>query len=322
MLIGLRRTVAGHPLQAGIKTRVVRKRLKYLAQLAAEQLTEATDQTTNLQQAQELRHYAEQIKQAYMPLVTVNGALDKGEGKMKITIQIVIEHESWAAPMIEEVACLCRGDLVPENLGLTLAEGKTLLAKIQEKMVFHQATESVEPHRACPHCEKQRGNKGKHEIVHRSLFGKLHILSPRLYTCTCQPQEKRSFSPLAEILPERTAPEFRYLQSKWASLMSYGVSVKLLEEVLPFEAHTTTLQRHTLDVAEKLEAGLGEERHMYVDLCERDWETLPDPAPPLTVGIDGGYVHARDGYIEVAVAVLTTVFVAQAYKGVPGSQAA
>jgi integrase len=32
LLIGLRRTVAGHPLQAGIKTRVVRKRLKYLAQ--------------------------------------------------------------------------------------------------------------------------------------------------------------------------------------------------------------------------------------------------------------------------------------------------
>lgn len=64
LLIGLRRTVAGYPLQAGIKTRVVRKRLKYLAQLAAEQLTEAADQTTNLQQAQELRHYAEQVKQA------------------------------------------------------------------------------------------------------------------------------------------------------------------------------------------------------------------------------------------------------------------
>lgn len=29
-------------------------------------------------------------------------------------------------------------------------------------------------------------------------------------------------------------------------------------------------------------------------MCERDWEALPDPAPPLTVGIDGGYVHARD----------------------------
>jgi hypothetical protein len=100
---------------------------------------------------------------------------------------------------------------------------------------------------------------------------------------------------LAELLSERTAPEFKYLQSKWASLMSYGLSVKLLEEVLPLEAYTTTVQRHTLDVAEKLEAELGEERHMYIDMCERDWEALPDPDPPLTVGIDGGYVHEREG---------------------------
>lgn len=64
LLIGLRRTVAGHPLQAGIKTRVVRKRLKSLAQLAAEQLTEAANQTPALQQAQALRHAAEQVKQA------------------------------------------------------------------------------------------------------------------------------------------------------------------------------------------------------------------------------------------------------------------
>ncbi len=37
----------------------------------------------------------------------------------------------------------------------------------------------------------------------------------------------------------------------------------------------------------------------------RDWEGLPPPAPPLTVGLDGGYVHAKDqksrteGWFEV-----------------------
>lgn len=41
--------------------------------------------------------------------------------------------------MTEEVGCLCRGDLVPETLRLTLEEGKTLLAKVQEKMVTQQA---------------------------------------------------------------------------------------------------------------------------------------------------------------------------------------
>ena len=214
---------------------------------------------------------------------------------MKVKVQIVVEHDKDDAPIMEEVICLCRDNLRPETLGLTLEEGKQLLTRVQEIMVTHQATEYVEQHRTCPHCQQRRGNKGQHEIVYRSLFGKLHILSPRLYTCTCQPQQKRSFSPLAEVLPERTAPEFHYLQSKWASLMSYGLTVDLLEEVLPLHANISTVIYQTHAVAERLEEELGEEQMMFIEGCEWAWEKLPDPGRPLTVGIDGGYVHARDG---------------------------
>ena len=214
---------------------------------------------------------------------------------MKVKVQIVIEREDDTVPIIEEVACLCRDDLRPETLGLTLDEGKELLARIQETMVTQQAADYVEEQRACPHCGKRRGNKGKHELVYRSLFGKLQIISPRLYTCTCQPQESRSFSPLAELLPERTAPEFLYLQSKWVSLVSYGLTVDLLEEVLPLHTNISTVIYQTHAVANRLEEELGEEQMMFIEGCEREWEELPDPGQPLTVGIDGDYVHARDG---------------------------
>lgn len=143
---------------------------------------------------------------------------------MKIKVQIIVEQEGEAEPIVEEVACLCRGDLLPESLGLRLDEGKQLLAAIQETMVTQQAAAYVAQQQECPHCGRHRANKGKHELVYRTLFGKLRVLSPRLYTCPCQPQGHKSFSPLAARLPERTAPEFRYLQSKWASLMSYGLS--------------------------------------------------------------------------------------------------
>ena len=39
------------------------------------------------------------------------------------------------------------------------------------------------------------------------------------------------------------------------------------------------------------EAELGDEQFMYVDSCPAQWEALPRPDGPITVGIDGGYVR-------------------------------
>jgi hypothetical protein len=60
---------------------------------------------------------------------------------MKVSVQIIVEHEGLDEPILEEVACLYRGDLLPETLGLTLEEGKALLAQIQKTLVAQQAAE-------------------------------------------------------------------------------------------------------------------------------------------------------------------------------------
>lgn len=78
-----------------------------------------------------------------------------------------------------------------------------------------------------PRDTPQRGRQS-HRII------RLHLQSNRLFHCSCQEHLTRSFNPLAILLPERTSPELLYLESKYASLMSYGLSVKLLEELLPF----------------------------------------------------------------------------------------
>jgi len=114
---------------------------------------------------------------------------------------------------------------------------------------------------------------------------------------------------LAELLVERTAPELLYLEAKFASLVSYGLSMKLLEEALPIGAgiNASTIRNHTLAVAERLESELGYEQAFFIEGCERDWEELPGPEMPLTVGIDGGYVNScerkgkKDGRFEVIV---------------------
>lgn len=226
---------------------------------------------------------------------------------MNIRIQVVIEAGDGNPDKIEEIARLERGSLRPEELGLTLAEAKTLLHDMQQTMVTEQIEEYIAQFKTCPHCGTQRARKGQHPIVYRTLFGKLNLISPRLYDCNCQNQGRHSSSPLAQLLTMHCAPELLYLETKFASLMSYGLSVELLTEVLPIadEINHTSLHRQLHRVAERIEGELGEEQFQFIEGCPNDWAKQPPPGPPLTVGLDGGYVHASDqksrseGWFEV-----------------------
>ena len=147
---------------------------------------------------------------------------------------------------------------------------------------------------ACPECRRPRAHKDSKTIVLRTLFGTVRLTSPRWHHCSCEPQPTRTFCPLAAALPERTTPELRYLESKFAGLVSYGQSAELLAETLPLgrTLHASAVRLHTLATGERLESELGPEQPMFADGCQRDWDALPRPDQPLTVGLDGGYVHS------------------------------
>ena len=128
----------------------------------------------------------------------------------------------------------------------------------------------------------------------RTLFGTLKLNSPRLFYCDCQKSEQKTFSPLASLLSKRTSPERLYLESRFASLMSYGLTVKLLEEILPLEGklNAASVRNNLHAIAQKVESELGEEEFMFANGCEMEWSKLPRPDLPITVGIDGGYIHS------------------------------
>jgi hypothetical protein len=149
--------------------------------------------------------------------------------------------------------------------------------------------------RYCPDCGAERSRKGQTQITYRTAFGKLKLDSPRFYTCDCHPRPECSESPLARLLSERTSPELLYLQTKWASLMSYGMTADLLNDVLPVDVCDSSIRHNVQQVAQRSEDELEPEQAMFVDGCAAEWAKLPDPSGRLTVGIDGGYVHARDG---------------------------
>ena len=76
---------------------------------------------------------------------------------------------------------------------------------------------------------------------------------------------------MAELLPNRTLPELLFLETKWASLMSYGMTSDLLQEVLPIDelVNTFTIRRHVANVAERLEAEALAERFEHRNVLSR-----------------------------------------------------
>jgi hypothetical protein len=210
---------------------------------------------------------------------------------MKFTLQIVAGEGTDA--VVHELAILDKHCERLEHIGLTLDESKQVLRELQRQVVEHQAAAFVHSRAFCEHCGSKRRGKGRHSLVFRTLFGNITLDSPRLRHCACTAREAQSFSPLAELLPERSAPELRFMETKWASLVSYGMTAKALRDFLPIDEATnaSTVRNHTLAVAQRTEATLGEERVFFADGCPNDWNALPPAEGPITVGIDGGYLR-------------------------------
>jgi hypothetical protein len=205
---------------------------------------------------------------------------------------------------LRDVACVERGELTPRQPWLIDCRQQDHPPGHPRIVVEWQMRAYLAQQRHCPQYGTLRHRKGVHHTVLRTVFGDVPVESPRFTHCPCQAHATESFSPLADLLPERTTPELLYLETKWATLASYGTSVKLLQDVLPCDEplEPVTIRNHVCTLAQRLEDELGDEQVSFIEGCPRDWGELPTPDGPLTVGIDGGYVKAQgaeQGWFEV-----------------------
>lgn len=92
---------------------------------------------------------------------------------MKVKIQVVVELDNGNTQVIQEITQIERDDLQPKNLGLSLAEAKTLLQNPQRTLVEQQIAEYSRQNLLCLHCNQKLLHKDKRTIVYRTLFGKL-----------------------------------------------------------------------------------------------------------------------------------------------------
>jgi hypothetical protein len=219
---------------------------------------------------------------------------ETGGDAVRIRILLQTAPDGSTFGEAEEVVTFTKGADRLEEVGLSLAESKGLLAAVQRRTVELQAAAWIERHRHCTACGKQLRTKGSYPVVFRSLFGDIRLASPRFHRCRCRDQAgPATASPLKDLLSEQTAPERLDIETRWASLVPYAATAELLTDVLPIGAtiNASTVRAHVLRVAERAEAELGEELSCFIDGCPADWQELPHPEGRIVVGLDGGYVR-------------------------------
>src|SRR4051794_12852720 len=225
---------------------------------------------------------------------------------MRVQIQVRIVSDDETVLSDDVIACFDKGDDHLEEIGLSLEQAKTVLASAQTRLVAAQAASFLARHRCCELCGRHLQSKGRCRLLFRTAFGTIPLISPRLHRCACQPAGSKTFSPLTALFTGHTAPELLYLETRWASLMSYGLTAGLLKDVLPVDAKTNaaTIRNHLHKVATRQEADLGDERPRFLEGDPADGKELPVPEGPIIVGLDGAYLrswHDKNRKFEVIV---------------------
>ncbi len=212
---------------------------------------------------------------------------------MRVKLQLVICHDDGHEETVTDVITLNKNHQRIEHLGLTMAESKQLLSTLQRHLLQQQVHTFLHTSSTCQDCNTPLTLKAHGSRSFRTLFGTFKLPSPRLELCPCKRPEPSSFRPLSALLTDSVAPELLYMEAKWSSLVSYGMSLDALQDFLPLDRtlDVKTVRYDTLKVAKRMEAELGEERSGFIEGDPRDWERLPTPEGVFTVGIDGGYVR-------------------------------
>jgi len=203
---------------------------------------------------------------------------------MSIRVEVVCIADDGSEQR-REVMTIERPELAMETLGLTLQEGKALLAGVQDFVVAQQARQYLDRQQTCPQCGQRHTSKDIGNTPVKTVFGPVQVPNPRCNRCSCQTDGPRTFRPMRAWLPGRTTPEMLYLETRWASLIPFARVVDLLKDVLPVgdALNSETVRNHLQATGERLEQELGDERPPNLfEGSEEDWEQQPLPDGPIT----------------------------------------
>jgi hypothetical protein len=217
--------------------------------------------------------------------ITIEG-LDEFSGRG--VIEMVIE---------EDVGRLSKGEL-----GLTIADGKSIMACLQQLEVKQQCEAYVLTSRYCTDSETFRRIKdyGKRKI--RTVYGRVEVSNPRIMNCRrCVPYSCDASAVLRDICPDQATQELMELSARMGSLMPYRKAADVLAEFLPIPSTESfmTLRHRTMKLGERLDEK-ARQREWFEPPSSSEHKQaelgLPnDPEREFVVSIDTAHVRCGRG---------------------------
>jgi hypothetical protein len=177
-----------------------------------------------------------------------------------------------------------------DPLGLTLDDGKALLASVQRHLVQARVAEYCAVRRRCPRCRHARALKDTRTRRLISLFGTIEVPAPRFKPCRCAIAARSTLTPASELIPDRCTSEYERALAKRGAWLPYRGARRFLSEFFPIGDDPPwheTIRRRTTRV------GAGLERESL-----RRAKTPPavPPSETMTVSIDAGHVRTARGH--------------------------
>lgn len=187
------------------------------------------------------------------------------------------------------------------DIGLSIADGKTIMASLQEAAVNHEAETYTLFRRVCPDCHRFRSVKDYTTRRIRTVFGTVKVRNPRWKLCEhCHPWVVDAFAPLHEICPDRATPELMELTARLGSMMPYREAAKMLHEFLPIDATEThaTVRKRTIKIGEQLDDQILHEAWSELqDTGERrqlEMELPGDRRKEFVISIDTAHIRSAE----------------------------
>jgi hypothetical protein len=187
--------------------------------------------------------------------------------------------------------------LTDGRIGCSIDDGKVIMAEIQKAVVQRELDLWVRYRRVCQCCEGLHPIKDYQERKILTVFGAVPVTYPRLTICQrCNPWACFTFSPAADLCPDRATPELMELSARLGAKLSYRDASDILSTFLPchLSRKFTTLRHRTLSVGKRIERAerdrLLHERLDHEDPIQLELPLESDPAREVVFTVDTAHI--------------------------------